>query len=255
MTDLIFNRDKSIGQVIYIVEGDKTEHLLLRRVFSILGYSVVSYNKNNDSGIYLQGRNKYSRVFIISAAHPSIVSLNSDKEYFDRVYRILTEEFALDPENSAVFYLFDRDRQSNRPKHIIPELEKKCNSRTSSDFDVNGLFLLSYPSIEAYLSTANYDNTELGCGASAKRYIEELGYSINDLDANRVLEAAASMISAIENITGIHFDAEQLDHFAEINKAILLSQDAKWARDHRYVTLSLLSASLIDLGIIECVDS
>ena len=48
MTELTLHRNKSVGQVIYIVEGDRTEHELLEYVFTeILGYSVISYNRRN----------------------------------------------------------------------------------------------------------------------------------------------------------------------------------------------------------------
>lgn len=49
MTNLNLNKTKSIGQVIYIVEGDNTEHELIEQIYTLLGYTVVSYNKNNKS--------------------------------------------------------------------------------------------------------------------------------------------------------------------------------------------------------------
>jgi len=76
MINLSLNKSKSIGQVIYIVEGDNTEPQLIEQIYSLLGYSVVTYNKLSHSCTCLQGKNKYSRVFIIPAAHSAIVTLS-----------------------------------------------------------------------------------------------------------------------------------------------------------------------------------
>lgn len=250
MTRLSLNKSKSIGQVIYIVEGDKTEPQLIEHIYTLLGYSVVTYDKFNHSCTCLQGKNKYSRVFIIPAAHSAIVKLSEDKDYFDEVYKLIAIDYGLDVENSAIFYLFDRDRRSNRPNQIIPQMEKYGNSRFSVGYEMNGLFLLSYPSIEAYLSTANGDNTELGTGEKAKQYINDRNYCIKGIDEEKLLLAASSMISVLELITKTQFSPELLDAFTEVNKTILNFQDDKWARDHSYVSISLLSASLLDLGIV-----
>lgn len=252
MINLSLNKTKSIGQVIYIVEGDKTEHELIEQIYSLLGYSVVTYNKFQRSCTCLIGENKYSRVFIIPAAHSAIAKLSSDKDYFDEVYEFLAIDFGLDVENSAIFYLFDRDRGSNRPNQIMPELERYGNSRASIGYEMNGLFLLSYPSIEAYLALANKDDYELGGGKEAKKYVQEQNYWIKEIDEVKILNAAFAMISVIELISKISFEPKLLDNFVSVNKAILSYQDDKWARDHKYITLSLLSASLIDLGIISC---
>lgn len=250
MKRLKINKEKSIGQVIYIVEGDKTEHELIERIYVQLGYSVVTYNKLSRSCTCLQGHNKYSRVFIIPAFHPAIVSLDTDKDYFDEVYRLLALGYGLDVENSAIFYLFDRDRLSNRPSQIIPQLEKFGSSRSSSGFDMNGLFLLSYPSIEAYIITAYGDEIELSTAKEAKKYVESHKYLAERLDSVNMLTAALSMISVLELVLGVPFTPQLLDDFSDTNKILLSYQDKKWAEEHKYNVLSLLSASLIDLGII-----
>ena len=255
MTELTLHRNKSVGQVIYIVEGDRTEHELLEYVFTeILGYSVISYNRRNGITFY-QGDNRYSRVFVVSAAHPSIANLSEDGEYYSSVYELFSIEYGLDTENSAVYFLFDRDRQSNRPRHIEPELEKHGSSRDSDGYEMNGLFLLSYPSIEAFLSTANGDEHELESGNDAKRYIREQEYAIVDLDEEKLLAAAETMVFSIETLTSMEFVPSLLDDFGEINRRILHFEDRKWAADHRYRTLSLLALSFIDLGIISSADN
>lgn len=120
---------------------------------------------------------------------------------------------------------------------------------------MNGLFLLSYPSIEAFLSTANGDEHELESGNDAKRYIREQGYAIVDLDEEKLLAAAETMVFSIETLTSMEFVPSLLDDFGEINRRILHFEDRKWAADHRYRTLSLLALSFIDLGIISSADN
>ncbi len=255
MTELTLHRNKSVGQVIYIVEGDRTEHELLEYVFTeILGYSVISYTRRKGITSY-QGNNRYSRVFVVTAAHPSIANLTEDSEYYCSVYELLSIDYGLDTENSAVYFLFDRDRQSNRPGHIEPELERHGSSRDSDGYEMNGLFLLSYPSVEAFLSNANGDEHELESGSEAKRYIREHGYAVDELDEKKLLAAAESMLVTVEAITSVSFEPSMLDGFSEMNRRILHSEDRKWAENHRYRTLSLLALSFIDLGIISSSDT
>ena len=46
---MIINNDKRIGNVIFIVEGEKTESKIIRDVFNkIFGFTVYQNNKNED---------------------------------------------------------------------------------------------------------------------------------------------------------------------------------------------------------------
>ena len=255
MMKVSLNKTKAIGQVIYVVEGDKTEPDLVKYIYSsILDYSVVQYSKLDNRVVFLQGADKYSRVFIVPALDSSVKHLcfGLSDNYFDRVYQLLSVDYGLDVENSAVFYLFDRDRESNRSKHVINAICKYVCARGCNDNnEMNGLFLPSYPCIEAFLMNANVDQHEFSCGKDAKAYVSSKGYSIEGLNIGLIENAVFLMMLMIESITGKKFNDSQLDDFKSTNMSIFEYEETKWGKDRLYSTLSLISISLLDLGIVE----
>ena len=133
MSNLIINPHKRIGSVIYVVEGEKTEPELIRHIYqNILGYNtltikdgeIMSLNKSDD---------KYSFVYVITAKHPQISLLEekSSLEYMSYIYRLLTHNYNLDVENNALYFIFDRDRQSNSKKFIK---DKYTSAKKKKDF-------------------------------------------------------------------------------------------------------------------------
>lgn len=70
----MINKDKSIGQVVYIVEGDSFEPNLLVQIYSkLLNYECIRYDKRSDEIIRLQSPiNKTSRIIIVTAQYPQV---------------------------------------------------------------------------------------------------------------------------------------------------------------------------------------
>ena len=170
---MVLNKNKRIGNVIYIVEGDKDEIELLSNIFTrIFDYTIVSYDKRNDYIRLNNDRDKYSKVFLIPAEHSAISRFNPEEEYYDCIYNRLSK-YGLDVENSAIYYLFDRDRLSNRPGSILKNIKKYRNSRDNG-IEMNGLFLLSYPSVEAYYYLCNEDERNFASGKEAKEHLKIL---------------------------------------------------------------------------------
>ena len=68
------NKNKSIGKVIYIVEGDVTEPAIIKTIFNkLLNYEVNTYKKHDDSYSILNSKtNKYSKVYVIPSKNPQI---------------------------------------------------------------------------------------------------------------------------------------------------------------------------------------
>ena len=156
------NINKNIGKVVYIVEGDNDEPKLIIDIFQkIFNYSIVRYDKLNDKIVELkQDNNKYSKVYIIPAKYSAISTLDISDDYFDEIFSKLSK-YDLDIDNSALYFLFDRDRQSNRPGVI-----KKNMSHFYNSIFVNGfiLFLVRFNELsksssqESYISfTASHD--------------------------------------------------------------------------------------------------
>ena len=81
---MILNKNKRIGNVIYIVEGVKDEIELLSNIFvKIFDYTTVSYDKRNDYIHLKNNRDKYSKVFLIPAEHSAISRFNPEEEYYE----------------------------------------------------------------------------------------------------------------------------------------------------------------------------
>lgn len=60
------NKNKRIGQVLFIVEGSSTEFTYLYKIFcGILGYSYVA-KKRNTPDYYTKENDPYSRVAVIN---------------------------------------------------------------------------------------------------------------------------------------------------------------------------------------------
>lgn len=253
MAKVSFNKEKSIGQVVYVVEGDKTEPELIKHIYSVLmDYSVVEYSKKGNKYEFLQGKNKYSRVFIVPALHSAVKSLLADlsDEYFDEIFKNLSSQYELDVENSAVFFLFDRDRKSNRPGRFTYAISKYTCSRGSDDNnEMNGLFLPSYPSVEAFLLQANGEQPSLSDGKHAKQYVNEKGYVTELLEHGSLENATFLFLMTVESIIGEKIKEEDMDNFKDINMKVFQYEDKKWNEEKVYTTLSMLAASFIDLGI------
>ena len=244
------NESKSIGSVIFVVEGENDEPQLLTHLFrEVFGYSIVSYNKRTEQYIELQGKNKYSRVFIVPAEYSAVNKIGESHEYFDRIYETLSVKYRLDVENNAIYYIYDRDRESNRPGQIMKLISVFSNSRDNENNEMNGLILLSYPSLESYILNANADEGSFALGKDIKCYIGDKGYKIKDIRKEEVEQTANVMIEKIRNVT--EFRMEDLDKFDVVNKNVFNYQEKKWQSESIYDTLSLISVALLDLGMLE----
>lgn len=242
------NNNKNIGKVIYVVEGVKDEPTLITYIFNkLFNYSVIKYNKNNNTITKLiNENNKYSKVYIIPAKYSAISTLDLNDEYFDNVFEELSK-YELDIDNSALYFIFDRDRQSNRPAAIKKQIEKYFNSRDNGIYR-NGLFLLSYPSIEAFYLNCNNDNNRFSSGKDIKEYISDI---TKDLNYENIISGTSIILKKINDVINDSFIINMLDNFKDINASIFNYEENIYNKDKLYDTLSLLFLSLLDLGLIE----
>lgn len=247
---ITINKNKNIGKVIYVVEGDVTEPSIIKTIFNkLLNYEVNTYKKHDDSYSILNSKtNKYSKVYVIPSKNPQINQIEKSQDYF---YNILNNKFEISSENSAIYYIFDRDRNNNRPTTIKNHIAKYCNSR-DNDTEMNGLFLLSYPCIEACYLNALNDKNEFSCGQNIKDYVNEneIDFSVFQKDY-LLIDFAKTVIDNINKIYSDNFKIEDLDDFKKINLEIFDYEEKCFNKRKVYITLSLLIISLIDLGIIE----
>jgi len=150
--NITLNKDKSIGKVLYIVEGGKTEPYILHKLFTkVFDYQVEMIIRDKGYHKYNSKENATSQVFIINAEESNIKNIDKDNEFLDNLFRELIENYDFDIDNSAIFYLFDRDNQSNTDSEMIRNLiSSLTNSRENKNYLRQGLLLLSYPSIESF---------------------------------------------------------------------------------------------------------
>jgi hypothetical protein len=254
MMKLRINKRKSIGRVFYLVEGDKTEPDLIKHVFTkILDYETIVFDKRDESfhkSLYKKKDDKYSQVFVITLPNPQIKCISNSNDFLEPIITKLEHQYYFTFPDSAVYFLFDRDKKSNKPKDIIHCIEQYSNSR-DNDETKPGLFLPSYPSIEAFLLNSYNDKTMLKDGYDAKNHVLEKHQLIKSITSAGILDAATYVLDIIESKLTNPSDFSFLDDFREVNKMIFDMEENHFHNDSLFVTLSLFSISLFDLGIIE----
>ena len=248
------NKNKSIGKVVYIVEGDRKEHSLLRHIFErILDYTVVDVKRKQSSYLkYMSKVNPDSCIFVVSSEKSNVKSAGEEgKAYLDSVFSELYKEYSLDISNSAVYYIFDRDNQSNSLAEIENLVKTLKNSRDNG-IENNGLLLLSYPSIEAYVKMCIDDIQfqTIDTPKSLKVITSDAKYQYDRIDSDALLKACNNMLVGINRICDRYLIEADLDDFFEINYKILAEENRTYAEHREYILLSLLSISFLDLGIL-----
>lgn len=250
--EIKLNKDKRIGQVLFIVEGERTEFLVLRRIFTtIFDYQLESEKRNNNKyNIYNKKDNPLSSIFVVNSKQSQIDSLN-DYEYLEELYVKLQDEYKFPVDNSSIYYLFDRDVESNNLDTIKDLAKKLSNSKESDTYDMQGLLLLSYPAFEAFVvSSFRQDSfdVELRLGNDAKTYAHQKNYNHQKISEETLKFAVEEMYKGLAKVNVYDYD---LDDFSETNKIIIDDQEDHFKQSNAYRLLSLISIALIDLGLIE----
>lgn len=244
------NPTKRIGKVLYLVEGDVDEVIILSHVFGkILNYTVVSYDKRNDNVTCLVNpKDKYSRVFIVPMKYSAVSKIESSTDYIDFIYHRL-KAFGLEKDECAKYLIFDRDNSSNTHETLI-HLFKTFKNSLDNDLEINGLLLISYPCVQSFLCECFGDQTRLSSSSLMKQYTSQ--FKVEDIAEEELLNGVEIMMRTLFNITlQPVFNVNELDDMESINAKVLNYQDQHLVSKHVYVTLSMLFISFIDLGIID----
>lgn len=247
------NKEKSIGKVLYIVEGGKTEAILLYRIFcDILDYQMETILRDKGYHKYNSKENFTSQVFVINAEESNIKYIDKDNKFLDRVFVELIENYDFDVDNAAIYYLFDRDNQSNSDLELIKNLlSTLVNARDNNGFERQGMLLLSYPSIEAFTLSNFAENSferKYKIGAKLKQDLHDNNYNQSHISESTLLKAAEELLKALDKIDVGELN---LDQFGESNKRIFDFEEMEFSKESLYRALSLLCISLIDLGLLE----
>ena len=254
---LKINFKRNIGTVLIVVEGAKDEFELLKHIFrDVLHYNYIEKSRNQKNfknyDEFIMKGNENSRVIVINAKNSNLSSIKKDKEYLNEIYKRLYEEYGIDTKNINVYFLWDRDNNSN-PQDITKNLLGILgNSLENKDEEMNGLLLLSYPSLESYLiSNFVKDNLFLK-EKNLKNYIKSQGYKINKIDKHTILKATKMMFKSLLDLGITEYD---LDDFSKTSLDIFNKEEDIYNKRKYYNLLSLISIMLLDLNIITIKDS
>lgn len=251
------DKTKNIGNVIFVVEGGRTdtggtELRLLKKIFSdILGYEVQELRRGCDEFIG-HGSNPDFRVFALNLPKNQLTQLTD--EALDELYRRLRQEFKLKPEDCPVFFLYDRDYLSYKHNELRGRYVKKYTDPYSSESGNQGQLLLSYPSVESYLLSCIQENVYLQSfylGKDVKPELARIDFSEEKVSSEEQLIHAALEMDKGLNAFGI--DAYDLDNLAPTLLEVYDRQQEKCKTEQIFSLLSLVSMALLELGIItEC---
>lgn len=201
--DIKLNKDKRIGKVLFIVEGEKTEFLILRKIFTtIFDYQLETEKRDNKYNIYNKKDNSLSSIFVVNSKQSQIDSLN-DYEYLEKLYVKLQDEYKFPVDNASIYYIFDRDIETNNLDTIKDLAKKLNNSKESDTYDIPGLLLLSYPALESFVvSNFKQDSFNLGfnLGSKLKIYAHENNYNHQKISEETLKFAVDEMYKGLTKV-------------------------------------------------------
>lgn len=201
---------------------------------------------------YNSKENPTSQVFVINAEESNIKYIAKDNEFLNNLFRELIENYDFDVDNAAIYYIFDRDSQSNTDTKFIETLiDELGNARDNNGYNRQGMLLLSYPSIEAF-TLSNFEKNsfekKFKLGKDIKKYLHDNGYNQQHISDKTLLDATKELMVACEKMNVLELN---VDEFQVCNKKIYNYEEYEYFESELYRILSLLCISFIDLGLLE----
>lgn len=253
MKKLVINKDKNIGQVVFIVEGASTEFYILHKIFTrIFDYQYEAIKRNKPYKKYNSKVNPLSRVIVINTEESNIKFIDKDNDYLNNLFEELIDSYKVDINNAAIYYVFDRDVHSNTDSKFVEDLICKLrNSRENDNYYMQGLLLLSYPAIESF-TLSNFDDNsyekEFGTGDELKHYLHEQKMFQGRINEESIIRSVEQFELAMKEF-GI--ESYDVDDFFETNMSVFECQEKFYSQQGRYKVLSLLCVAFLDLQLIE----
>ena len=106
------NKGKRIGQVLFIVEGLKTEPNLIYQIFCrIFGYQMDRLYRNGEYRVFHRTDDPFSKITVINTEESNIGFISKDNEFLNRMFETLIEDYQLDIDNAAIYYLSPSDKK------------------------------------------------------------------------------------------------------------------------------------------------
>lgn len=245
------NKDKRIGRILFVVEGSQTEFSILKRIFSnILGYTYIEKRRNKLT-YFTSEKDRYSQVAIINTKDSNIKDISENEDYLDEIFETLRERYRFPVDQSAIYYLFDRDPKSNTNTELIEEyILSLANPYDNEDYKA-GQLLLSYPSVESYIVSNFKDDTSdirFLLGRDVKTFIgKNTDIQINKISEETIIKAADEFLNYLSN-EEIVFD---IDDFSNSSHEIFTKQEVEYLSGKGFRLFSMLTLAFLQMGIID----
>lgn len=246
------NKDKHIGRVLFVVEGSKTEFNILRRIFcNVLGYSYIEKRRNRPT-FFTSTQDRFSQVAVINTRESNIRDITESEAYLDDLFNVLRETYRFPVDQSAIYYLFDRDPKSNTDSALIEGYILSLSNPYDNDEGYKaGQLLLSYPSVESFIVSNFKDDASLlrfQLGSDVKAYIgKNTDIQINKINEESLLRATIEFLKYLES-EGLSLD---VDDFKKESHAIFTKQEAEYLSGAGFRLFSMLTLAFLQMGIIE----
>ena len=255
MEKIVINRKKSIGDVVFILEGKDDEFRLFTSMFEKI-FSITTIRcrtQKTDLREYILPDNRDSVIYLLNAKSSAIKSID-DKEYIGILFNKINGYFKIDISNAAVYYIWDRDKDSNKYEKVKSLLEKFQNSRDNG-YEMQGLLLLSYPSIESFaISCFETDTPEIEI-KNIKKYLTSHKYNYNKIDENKLVNAVDVFLKRYKRILNKDFSIIDVDLNMKDNNIRIFDYEEKYYLNNKfYYYFSCIIISLLDLGLIELTE-
>lgn len=249
---LKINLKRNIGTVLIIVEGASDEFELFKQIFrKILHYNYIEKSRNQQNfknyDEFVMKGNENSRVIVINSKNSNISTIAKDQDYLNEIYKSLYIEYGIDIKNINVYFVWDRDKESNSKKMTRDLLSKLGNSTNNADGEMYGVLLLSYPCVESYIISAFDDKTSIIKNNDLKKYLKDNGYKISKMNRYSLVKAVGKMNKALLGLGIYNYD---IDNLSPAFTKVFDSQEININNKKYYSLLSFISIILLDLNII-----
>ena len=251
--NISLNKNKSIGKVLFIVEGAWTEAYVLRRIFTtIFDYQFETILRQKGYKKYNSKENVTSQVFVINTEESNIQYIKKDNQFLNNLFAELIENYDFDMDNAAIYYLFDRDNKSNTDQLFVKDMVSVLvNARDNEGYDRQGMLLLSYPSIESF-TVSNFEEQSFhkafAIGQDVKQYAHQMNYNHQRISEETLLHATKELLLALQAIEQKEFD---IDAYGDTSKKVFDFEEQQFQDSGLYIILSLLNVAFVDLGMLE----
>lgn len=251
INNLKINKNKSIGEVIVVVEGNSEEFRLMKHIFNrILDYEYIPLKRTKGiTDKLVSKQNPHNTVIVANTCNSNLKSIFEDSDYQEKLFELIRNDYKKNLNNVPIYILWDRDESSNDSKDVERGLKTYRNSM-DNDEEMNGILLLSYPCLESY-EISNFNKQlyrkKFSTSEAAKREMSMKRYSLSNITENTLLNAAGNMHRSFLEYGITNYDPTD---FYRINKLIYDEESSLFKESQCFKALSLITIMLVDLGII-----